>query len=175
MCVWGGGGANDTLSMHFEDVLIMKHYDFCGNVPSKRSLLINFHLHFHPSQPCQKWSLLDIILWLKTSLTKIGDQVIFKYRTGEIPGFSRKLSREGQISSILRPGNMIFEIPVYFRISRPGTNPVYVYASKHVCMNVYMCVCMYMYAWCMHVRMMHTNASIYVCMYNVFMYMYACM
>ena len=54
VCVCVGGGANDTLSMHFEDVLIMNHYDFCGNVPSKRSLLINFHLHFHLSQPCQK-------------------------------------------------------------------------------------------------------------------------
>ena len=64
---WWGGGANDILPpalfegggelapvtppcpmpMHFEDVLIMKHYDLCGNVPSKGSLLIYFHFTFH--------------------------------------------------------------------------------------------------------------------------------
>ena len=52
----GGGMAPCTLSphvpfpmpMHFEDVLIMKHYDLCGNVPSNGSLLglINFHFTF---------------------------------------------------------------------------------------------------------------------------------
>ena len=33
------------MPMDFEDVLIMKH-DLCGNVPSKGSLLINFHFIF---------------------------------------------------------------------------------------------------------------------------------
>ena len=34
------------IPMHFTDVLIMKHYDLCGNVPSKGSLLINVHFTF---------------------------------------------------------------------------------------------------------------------------------
>ena len=47
----GGGGWPHPVTppfpmpMHFEDVLIMKH-DLCGNVPSKGSLLINFHFTF---------------------------------------------------------------------------------------------------------------------------------
>ena len=56
---------------------------------------------------------------------------------------------------------MIFEIPIYYRISRPRTNPVYVYyvcvcmnmyASKHVCMNV----CMYA---CTHYARMHLDVG----------------
>ena len=43
---WVGGGVTPVtppfpMPMYFEDVLIMKHYDLRGNMPSKGSLVIN--------------------------------------------------------------------------------------------------------------------------------------
>ena len=90
----------------------------------------------------------------------------FKYGMGEIPGFSRKLSREGQISRFVKAWKYDFRNSNIFQDFQAAYEP---YLCM-VCIFVYVCICMhismheyiYMYA-CTHYARMHL--CMYVCMY----------
>ena len=83
------------------------------NLCTKKSTGINRYV-FHPIQKSNKWEdkLDQIAKWLTTlsnffnqAWRKIKEPVIFKSGKGEIPGFSIKLSCEGQISRLFKAWN----------------------------------------------------------------------